>query len=101
MVDTFHVVRRPLVTEKASALKAESNKVTFEVHPDATKVDVRLAVQKQFNVTVTSVATLNFRGKNKRVGQTAGRKSGWKKAIVTLKEGDEIDTLGQGQAEEG
>jgi large subunit ribosomal protein L23 len=98
MVDMYKVIKRALVTEKAQALKAEANKVSFEVHPKATKTDVKNAVEKQFDVTVTQVATMNFRGKTKRVGQTVGRRANWKKAVVTLKEGDEIDVLGQGDA---
>lgn len=92
----IYVVRRALVTEKASALKAEANKVVFEVHPGANKLQIKSAVEQQFEVTVLDVSTMNFRGKTKRVGRTIGRRGNWKKAVVTLKEGDEIDVLGEG-----
>lgn len=88
------VIRRPLVTEKASALKAEANKVAFEVRRSANKVQIKDAVESAFNVTVLDVTTMNFRGKNKRVGRSMGQRSPWKKAIVTLKQGDDIDVLG-------
>lgn len=101
MADIFSIIRRPLVTEKSAALKAEANKIVFEVLADATKTDIRNAVEKSFDVTVTDVSTMNFRGKNKRVGRTLGRRQNWKKAVVTLKEGDDIDVLGQGGGEEG
>lgn len=98
MADIQGIIRRPLITEKAQALKAEANKVAFEVKKSATKADIKHAVEAAFDVTVTGVATLNFRGKTKRVGRNMGQRQDWKKAIVTLKEGDEIDVLGQQEA---
>ncbi|MBI5494350.1 MAG: 50S ribosomal protein L23 [Deltaproteobacteria bacterium] len=96
MADLKGIIRRPLITEKAQAMKAEANKVAFEVHPDATKIDIKSAIESAFNVTVLSVRTMGFRGKIKRVGRNIGQQSNWKKAVITLKEGDEIDVLGQG-----
>ena len=90
------VIRRPLITEKSSALKAEANKVAFEVLRTATKTEIKAAVETAFSVTVTDVTTMGFKGKTKRVGRNIGQRQNWKKAIVTLKEGDEIDVLGQG-----
>lgn len=90
----YDIIRRPLVTEKASALKAEANKVAFEVRRTANKQQIKQAVEASFNVTVLDVTTMNFRGKNKRVGRNMGMRSAWKKAVVTLKEGDDIDVLG-------
>lgn len=95
MADTsLDVIRRPLVTEKASALKAEANKFAFEVRRGASKQQIATAVEKTFNVTVLDVTTMNYRGKVKRVGRTLGQRADWKKAVVTLKDGDDIDVLG-------
>src|SRR5687767_11600994 len=99
MADIYQAIRRPLVTEKSQALKAEANKVVFQVEPAATRADIKNAVEKAFNVTVLDVNTMNFRGKTKRVGRNTGKRQNWKKAVVTLKEGDEIDVLGQGGEE--
>jgi large subunit ribosomal protein L23 len=96
MADIYQVIKRPLITEKASALKAEANKVAFEVLRTATKADIKAAVEVAFSVTVTDVTTMGYKGKIKRVGRNIGARQNWKKAIVTLKEGDEIDVLGQG-----
>jgi large subunit ribosomal protein L23 len=101
MADVLQAIHRPLVTEKSQALKALSNKVVFEVAPAATRADIKNAIEKAFNVTVLGVNTMVFRGKNKRVGRNTGRRQNWKKAIITLKEGDEIDVLGQGGEAEG
>ena len=91
---TYGVIVRPLVTEKSSALKAEANKVVFEVKKSANKIDVKNAVEGLFNVKVTDVSTMVVRGKHKRVGTSFGRKSNWKKAVVTLKEGTDLDVFG-------
>jgi large subunit ribosomal protein L23 len=86
-----HVVRRPIVlTEKANQLRAK-NKVVFEVAPTANKVQIREAIQKLFKVTVTEVNTLVYRGKDRRMGRGYAKMQNWKKAVVTLKEGDSID----------
>jgi large subunit ribosomal protein L23 len=85
------VIRRPIVlTEKASLLR-DANQVVFEVLLTANKVQIRDAVQSLFNVKVTQVNTLVMRGKDRRMGRTYGKMQNWKKAIVTLKEGDSID----------
>jgi large subunit ribosomal protein L23 len=89
-----NVIKRPIVTEKGSAMKAEANKVVFEVAPTANKIDVKNAVEKLFDVKVTSVQTMVFRGKYKRVGNHSGRRQNWKKAVVTLKEGTDLDVFG-------
>lgn len=96
MATTYEVIKRPLVTEKSSALKAEANKVVFEVARAANKIDIKNAVQTLFGVGVTDVHTMIFRGKNKRVGRSSGRQQNWKKAIVTLKEGADLDVFGAG-----
>ena len=87
------VIQKPLVTEKGTLAQQFANQYYFSVLPTATKNDVRLAVESIFNVDVVSVRTLNMDGKKKRVGAKVGRKASWKKAIVTLKEGDKIEFL--------
>jgi large subunit ribosomal protein L23 len=82
---------RPLITEESSILQAEQNKYTFEVHRSATKIDIRNAIEDMFDVTVSSVRTLNMPGKDRRVGRSVGRRPDWKKAIVKLAEGETID----------
>lgn len=89
---TFDIIKKPLVTEKGAVAQQNSNQYFFSVDPRATKTDVKLAVEKLFNVKVTEVRTMNILGKTKIVGRSIGRKSDWKKAIVTLKEGDRIET---------
>ena len=86
------VIRRPIVlTEKASLLRDGANQVVFEVSRAANKIEIKDAVQALFNVKVESVNTLVVRGKDRRMGRTYGKMQNWKKAIVTLKQGDAID----------
>jgi large subunit ribosomal protein L23 len=88
---TIHrTVVRPLITEKSSAAFQTRGEYAFEVHPEATKPQIRAAIEELFGVRVTGVWTSNQRGKQKRVGKTSGRRNHWKKAIVTLEEGDSI-----------
>ena len=85
-----HVIKRPIaLTEKASLLK-EQNKVLFEVAAQANKIEIRLAVEALFNVKVVDVTSLIQRGKTKRVGRRILKRPNWKKAVVTLREGDDI-----------
>jgi large subunit ribosomal protein L23 len=91
MKDIYGVIRKPIVTEKSNIQKEDSNKVTFEVDRKANRIEIRNAVQKLFNVKVVDVNVMNFRGKKKRVGRVIGRKSDWKKAVVTLKPGDKVE----------
>ncbi len=98
------IIKRPLLTEKSTALRETggtgttfgedeeyAQKVIFEVATDANKIEIRKAVQSLFNVTVTDVHTMVVRGKLKRLGRFMGRRSASKKAIVTLKPGDTIE----------
>lgn len=94
MKSLYNVIKKPIVTEKASALKAEANKVVFAVDRKANKVDVKNAIEKLFDVKVTDVQTMVFRGKFRRVGSAMGQRQNWKKAIVTLKEGTDLDVFG-------
>ena len=92
-MDMYQVVIKPLVTEKGTMMLSEGNWVTFRVHPDANKIEVREAIQKIFNVSVLQVNTLIVRGKRRRFGKTMGQSKAWKKAMVRLKEGDKIETF--------
>ena len=91
MPTLYRTIVRPLITEKSSAAYQDRGEYTFEVHPDATKPQIRSAVEQLFGVKVTGVWTSNVRGKEKRMGKTVGRRPNWKKAIVTLREGDTIE----------
>ena len=85
------ILIRPLITEESSILQAEQNKYTFEVHRSATKIDIRNAIENMFDVSVSSVRTMTYAGKDRRVGRSVGRRPDWKKAIVKLAEGEELD----------
>jgi large subunit ribosomal protein L23 len=86
-----HIIRRPIVlTEKSSRLREQSNKVIFEVHPDANKIQIKNAIQTLFKVGVVDVNTLVMRGKDRRMGRGYAKLHNWKKAIVTLATGDQI-----------
>jgi large subunit ribosomal protein L23 len=85
------VIKRPLITEKSTFLKGEANTVLFAVDSRANKNEVADAIEKSFKVKVVGVRTMNVPGKTKRRGRTVGLRPGWKKAIVTLKEGDKIE----------
>jgi large subunit ribosomal protein L23 len=91
MRDLFHVIASPLITEKGTLLAEDGNQVLFRVPCDANKTEIRQAVEKLFDVKVVKVRTLNYLGKNRRVGRHMGRRPAWKKAYVTLAEGQRID----------
>jgi large subunit ribosomal protein L23 len=82
-----------VVTEKAERLKAEQSRYTFKVAPTANKIEVRDAVERLFKVHVRDVRVMNYMGKMRRMGRFAGRRPDWKKAIVTLKQGERIESL--------
>jgi large subunit ribosomal protein L23 len=83
------ILRRPLVTERSTQLK-EMNKFVFEVAPEATKGQIREVVEAAFKVDVVAVNTMRMPGKLRRRGQRSGYQSEWKKAIVTIKKGQDI-----------
>ncbi len=94
------IIRRPIaLTEKANRLR-EKNIVVFEVLRDANKIQIKEAVQKLFKVTVTNVNTLVMRGKDRRMGRGYAKMQNWKKAMVTLKAGDNIDFFADTTASE-
>jgi len=89
--DPYRIIKRPVISEKATILTERQNKYVFEVATDANKIQIKKAVEELFKVTVTKVRTLRMPGKNKRVRLQVGRTPDWKKAIVTLKQGDQIE----------
>lgn len=89
-MDARDILIKPLVTEKTTALM-EERKYTFRVPLAATKVEICQAVEQIFKVKVQAVNTMRYEGKMKRLGRTQGRRSDWKKAIVTLKPGETIE----------
>jgi large subunit ribosomal protein L23 len=88
MKNIYSVLKGPCLTEKAAILQEEGSKVVFKVHPKANKIEVKRAVEQIFNVKVKDVRTANMHGKQKRVGKTIGMTRNWKKAYVTLSEGE-------------
>ena len=91
MKEPHQIIKRPLITEKSTKLKEKGNQIAFVVAPQANKIQIRVAVEKLFKVKVKEVHTMNMVGKRKRMGRFFGWKSDWKKAIVTLKEGERIE----------
>jgi large subunit ribosomal protein L23 len=87
------IIQRPIMTEKSMRQKEEQNVVTFRVHPDANKVEIRTAVEAVFSVKVTDVRTSAYEGKLKRMGRHQGRRPDWKKAVVQLAPGHKIDLV--------
>lgn len=85
------VIVRPLVTEKSHDQLDRLGAYTFVVAREANKIEIARAVEKQFNVKVRDVRTMRYAGKQKRMGRFVGRKASWKKAVVTLAEGDSIE----------
>lgn len=85
------ILKRPLLTEKSTRLQDQLNQVAFEVDPLANKLQIQKEVERRFDVKVTKVRTMHFRGKLKRMGRFQGRRSSWKKAIITLAEGQKIE----------
>jgi large subunit ribosomal protein L23 len=85
------VVIKPLVTERSMTQRDEQNKYVFQVHQDATKPEIRKAIEELFDVKVVSVTTANVVGKMKRLGRYEGRRSNWKKAVVRVAEGQKIE----------
>lgn len=90
MLNVRNIIVKPIITEKSMGMM-EENKYTFKVSKKANKVDIKKAVEEIFKVKVVDVKTMNMKGKVKRVGRSVGRTSDWKKAIVTLQDGDSIE----------
>ena len=89
-MELYDILRRPLITEKSTALQAQGE-YAFEVAKGSNKAEIKAAVQKTFKVTVTSVNVITVRGRIRKLGRRTLPAQPWKKAIVTLKEGDKIE----------
>lgn len=91
MRSPHQIIRRPLISEKGTDLRDRVNQYLFEVAQDANKIEIKRAVESLFQVNVLRVQTLSVKGKKKRVGRLVGRTPDRKKAVATLKEGDNIE----------
>ena len=94
----MQVILAPVISEKSTFVADKHNQVAFRVVPNATKPEIKAAVEFMFKVQVESVTVANVRGKEKRFGRMAGRRSNWKKAYVSLKAGQEINFAEQTEA---
>ena len=92
----YLILQAPVISEKATRVAEKSDQYVFKVRPDASKPEIKAAVEKLFDVKVKSVQTANYTGKEKRMGRFVGRRSSWKKAYVCLQPEQKID-LGMGQ----
>ena len=92
-VAQYAILRRPIVTEKSAGLSVDRNRVVFEVARDSTKVEIKAAIEAIYGVKVARVRTVNVLGKVKRAGTSIGRRPDFKKAYITLKEGQTIDVV--------
>lgn len=89
------IIERAIISEKGTRQREHGNSYLFRVHPSANKIEIARAVEKIFEVGVTQVRTINYLGKPKRMGRFEGKRSDWKKAIVTLKTGQTIEVFDQ------
>lgn len=87
----YDILIKPLLTEKMTALKESENRVSFVVDKRANKIEIKKAVEEAFKVKVASVNVMNLLGKKKRLGRSVGKRPDWKKAIITLKEGEKLE----------
>ena len=85
-----NILKRPLLTEKISQLQDARNQYAFEVDRRANKIEIKQAIEKRFDVHVLSIRTMTMKGKVKTLGRFSGRRPNWKKAIVTVKAGEEL-----------
>lgn len=90
-MNRYDLIIRPLLTEKSTILRDEKNKVSFVVNRAANRLEVSKAIEEILGVKVKKVNTMNMRGKLKRLNRFVGRRSDWKKAIVTLEKGEKVD----------
>ena len=95
MKSAYQIIRRPVITEKGLGAKETEGTLVFEVAAQATKTEVKEAVQQIFKVKVNSVRTANFPGKERRRGKFAGYRPDWKKAYVKLKSGEKMPEYAQ------
>ncbi|MCK4487362.1 MAG: 50S ribosomal protein L23 [Desulfobacterales bacterium] len=90
-MNPYEIIRKPIITEKSTIQKEKDNQLTFEVDRKANRVEIRHAVEKIFDVRVIKVRTIQMKGKVKRMGRTLGKRRDWKKAIVTMAAGENIE----------
>ena len=90
-MDLYKVIKVPLITEKGTGLKELHNQIVFKVDRRANKVEIRQAVETLFKTKVSDVKTMNMKGKTRRMGRNIGKKADWKKAIVRLAPGENIE----------
>ncbi len=90
-MDIYQIIKEPHVTEKTTLQKEGSNQVSFKVHKRANKIEIRRAVETLFKIKVIDVNVMNVQGKKRRVGRNAGKRSDWKKAVVKLAPGENIE----------
>jgi len=89
----YEIIKRPVLTEKTTLQKEQSNQITLEVDRRANKIEIKEAVEKIFKVKVLDIQSMVVQGKTKRLGRFSGKRSDWKKAIVTLKPGEQVPFL--------
>jgi len=94
----YQILLRPIVSEKTAAAADTLRQIAFAVAPDASKAEIKQAVEQLFEVKVERVQVAHMRGKIKRFGRTPGKRNNWKKAYVRLQEGHDIDFLGMASA---
>ena len=87
----YQILQKPVISEKSTIAAEKNNQVVFSVLPDATKLEVKAAVELAFSVEVDAVRIMNVKGKQKNFSRVSGQRSDWKKAYVSLKEGSDID----------
>ena len=100
-MDRQEIILNPILTEKSSMIMEGLNKYVFKVNVKANKIQIKEEIEKRFKITVLNVRTMNFKGKSKNttirsgghVLRSSGKRESWKKAIVTLKEGDKINLV--------
>lgn len=90
-VDLRKILVQPLLTEKVTAMREQTNTVGFLVHPEANRIQIKQAVETLLKVKVERVNVLNVQGKIKRLGRFSGKRSDWKKAFVKLKQGEKLE----------
>ena len=90
-MDIYQIIKEPHITEKATLQKEWSNQISFKVHKKANKIEIRRAVETLFKTKVVDVKVMNVRGKRRRVGRYMGKRPDWKKAVVTLGPGENVE----------
>ena len=90
-MDIYQIIKEPHITEKTTLQKEGSNQISFKVHKKANKIEIRRAVETLFKIKVIDVNVMNVQGKRRRVGKNVGKRSDWKKAVVKLAPGENVE----------